>query len=135
MATSKRTYPNDYFAWYNDDARLAIVARVLSTDSTTTVDDIFDTYVDDSIDSGNDILRIHYHSKYIEVSSLTHNLTTNSGLDSGLHPALVDYVKSRLLEDAGDLQRASYFKGKYDKNIKQYPHRKTGVMQLALPKL
>jgi len=132
MATSKRTYPNDYFAWYNDDARLAIVARVLSSDSTTTVDDIFDTFTDTTVDKG---IRIHYHSKYTEVSSLTHNLTTNSGLDSGLHPALIDYVKSRLLEDAGDLQRASYFKGKYDKNIKQYPHRKTGVRQLAVPKL
>ena len=132
MATSKRTYPNDYFAWYNDDARLAIVSKVLSSDSTTTVDDIYDTYTDSEVSNG---LRIHYHAKYTEVSSLTHNLTTNSGLDSGLHPALIDYVKSRLLEDAGDLQRASYFKGKYDKNIKQYPHRKTGVRQLAVPKL
>ena len=135
MATSKRTYPNDYFAWYNDDARLAIVARVLSTDSTTTVDDIFDTYVDDSIDSGNDILRIHYHSKYIEVSSLTHNLTTNSGLDSGLHPALVDYVKSRLLEDAGDLQRASYFKGKYDKKYKTIPTSKNRCEAVSCTKV
>ena len=37
MATNKRTYPNDYFSWYNDDARLAIVCRTLSSDSTTTV--------------------------------------------------------------------------------------------------
>ena len=27
MATNKRTYPNDYFAWYNDDQRLAIVCE------------------------------------------------------------------------------------------------------------
>ena len=132
MATSKRTYPNDYFAWYNDDNRLAIVSRVLSSDSTTTVDDIFDTFTDTTVTNG---IRIHYHAKYTPVSSLTHNLTTNSGLDSGLHPALIDYVKSRLLEDVGDLQKAAYFKAKYDKIIKQYPHRKTGVRQLAVPKL
>ena len=132
MATSKRTYPNDYFAWYNDDNRLAIVSRVLSSDSTTTVDDIFDTFTDTTVSNG---LRIHYHAKYTQVSTITHNLTTESGLDSGLHQALIDYVKSRLLEDMGDLQKASYFKAKYDKYIKQYPHRKTGVRQLAVPKL
>ena len=33
MATNKRTYPNDYFAWYNDDKRLAIVC--LDTTSTS----------------------------------------------------------------------------------------------------
>ena len=32
MATNKRTYPNDYFAWYNDEDRLAI----LSEDTTAT---------------------------------------------------------------------------------------------------
>ena len=132
MATSKRTYPNDYFAWYNDDNRLAVVSRVLSSDSTTTVDDIFDTFTDTTVSNG---LRIHYHAKYTQVSTITHNLTTESGLDSGLHPALIDYVKSRLLEDMGDLQKAAYFKAKYDKTIKQYPHRKTGVRQLAVPKL
>ena len=35
----------------------------------------------------------------------------------------------------GDLQKAAYFKAKYEKTIKQYPHRKTGVRQLAVPKL
>ena len=32
MATTKRNYPNDYFAWYNDDQRLAIVEKVTSSD-------------------------------------------------------------------------------------------------------
>ena len=27
MAVNKRTYPNSYFAWYNDDQRLAIVCE------------------------------------------------------------------------------------------------------------
>ena len=31
MATNKRTYPNNYFAWYNDDNRLAIVCEDTTT--------------------------------------------------------------------------------------------------------
>ena len=27
MATNKRTYPNDYFAWYNDEDRIAILTE------------------------------------------------------------------------------------------------------------
>ena len=135
MATSKRTYPNDYFAWYNDDNRLAIVSRSLSSDSTTIVDDVFDTHVDDSLGDDNNIIRMHYHSKYTVVSSLTHNLTTESGLDSGLHPSVVCYIKARMFEDAGDLQRAQYFRTMYDKMVKQYPLRKTGVRQLAVPRM
>ena len=34
MATQKRTFPNKYFAWYNDDKRLAVLALDLETDST-----------------------------------------------------------------------------------------------------
>ena len=32
MAVNKRTYPNNYFSWYNDDQRLAS----LSEDTTAT---------------------------------------------------------------------------------------------------
>jgi hypothetical protein len=28
MATNKRTYPNTYFTWYNDDNRLAILLQL-----------------------------------------------------------------------------------------------------------
>ena len=31
--TNKRTYPNNYFAWYNDDNRIAILTEQLSTES------------------------------------------------------------------------------------------------------
>ena len=31
MAIVKRTYPNNYFAWYNDDKRVAILALDTST--------------------------------------------------------------------------------------------------------
>ena len=135
MATTKRNFPNDYFAWYNDDDRLAIVARVLSndvSDSTETSRDKYDTYTDSSVTNG---IRIHYHAKYGQISQITDDLRTDSGVDTSLHPAIIDYVKSRLLEDAGDLQRAGYYKSKYERTIKQYPHRKSGVRALSVPHL
>ena len=134
MAT-KRNYPNNYFAWYNDDNRLAVVARVLTSDvsdSTETIQDKYDTYTGSDVTDG---IRMHYHSKYTSVSLIGDNLTTGAGVDSGLHPAIVDYVKSRILEDTGDLQNSQYFRQKYEMSIKQYPHRKTGVRNLSVPRL
>ena len=135
MSTTKRNFPNDYFAWYNDDDRLAIVSRVLSndvSDSTETTLDKYDTYTDSSVTNG---IRIHFHAKYGQVSQITDDLRADSGVDTSLHPAIIDYVKSRLLEDAGDLQRAAYYKAKYERTIKQYPHRKSGVRVLSVPRL
>ena len=132
---AKRNFPNDYFAWYNDDDRLAIVARVLSndvSDSTETSREKYDTYTDSSVTNG---LRIHYHAKYGQVSQITDDLRADSGVDTSLHPAIIDYIKGRLLEDVGDLQRAAYYRAKYEKTIKQYPHRKSGVRSLAVPHL
>ena len=47
---AKRTYPNDYFAWYNDDQRLAILC--LDTASTTSSERTTEKY-DTFQDSGN----------------------------------------------------------------------------------
>jgi len=132
MATNKRSYPNSYFAWYNDDDRLAIVCKVLSNDTTETVIDKYDTYSGDSVVGG---LRIHTHSKYGTVEEVTDDLKANSGLDTSLHASIIDYIKSRLLEDTGDLQRAAYYRNKYERTIKQYPHRKSGVRSLSVPRL
>jgi len=132
MATNKRSYPNSYFAWYNDDDRLAIVCKVLSNDTTETVIDKYDTYSGNSVAGG---LRIHTHSKYGKVEEVTDDLKANSGLDTSLHASIIDYIKSRLLEDMGDLQRAAYYRNKYERTIKQYPHRKSGVRALSVPRL
>ena len=151
---AKRNFPNDYFAWYNDDDRLAIVCEdsggsycsISGYDNKTdceaaggtwvvagkTATDKYDTYTDSSVTNG---IRIHYHAKYGSVSQITDDLRTDSGLDTSLHSSIIDYVKSRLLEDAGDMQRAMYYKSKYEKTIKQYPHRKSGVRALAVPRL
>ena len=52
MATDKRTYPNSYFSWYNDDDRLAILERVTSTESGETHKEIWDSFQSDGDLSG-----------------------------------------------------------------------------------
>ena len=84
------------------------------------------------IDNG---LRITYTAKYGTIDAQTEDLKTEAGLDSGLHPAVVCYIKSRMFEDSGDVQRAQYFKTMYDKMVKQYPLRKSGVRALSVPRM
>ena len=84
------------------------------------------------IDNG---LRIKYHSKYGTIDAQTEDLKTEAGLDSGLHPMVVCYIKARMFEDAGDMQRAQYFRQMYDKGVHQYPLRKSGVRALAVPRM
>jgi len=209
MATNKRTYPNDYFAWYNDDTRLAIVTQDTTNDSSERTTEKYDSFQgtgdlsgnitetaasstvvitsashglidndrvtisgtttydgnrtitrvndnsfsitdsnsgsDEGAVSGvtwtslfiNDGLRITYHAKYEEVTAASvesnPNLQTGHGVDSGLHPAIVCFVKSRLFEDQGDVERAMYFRKMYEKALKQYPSRRSGVRTLAVP--
>ena len=132
MATNKRTYPNTYFTWYNDDNRVAILTEDTTATSGERTTEKYDTYQGDDVTNG---LRITYHSKYETIDAQTEDLKTTGGLDSGLHPAVVCYIKGRMFEDAGDLQRAQYFRTMYDKMVKQYPLRKTGVRQLAVPRM
>ena len=131
---AKRTYPNDYFAWYNDDKRVAILC--LDTTSTTAeqTKEPYDSYQDADVSNG---LRITYHSKYEDVttSNLTSELNSTHGVDTGMQNALLCYVKARLYEDQGDMQKAQYFRQMYEKSIKQYPSRKSGVRQLSVPRL
>tara|TARA_R100001463_G_scaffold86425_1_gene141308 strand:+ start:865 stop:1263 length:399 start_codon:yes stop_codon:yes gene_type:complete len=132
MATNKRTFPNDYFAWYNDDQRLAIVCEDTASTSGEKTREKYDTYQDADVAAG---IRITYKSKYGTIDAQTEDLKTEAGLDSGLHPAVVCYIKSRMFEDAGDIQRAQYFRAMYDKMVRQYPLRKTGVRTLSVPRL
>ena len=52
-----------------------------------------------------------------------------------MHVSVLCYIKARMFEDAGDLQRAQYFRQMYEKMMKQYPLRKTGVRQLSVPRM
>jgi hypothetical protein len=133
---ANRTYPNDYFAWYNDDKRLAILE--LDTTSTTTGERVTEKY--DTFQSEDDVsagLRITYHSKYttVSTSNLTNELSSTHGVDTGLQACLLYYVKARLFEDQGNLQQAQYFRQMYEREVKRYPSRKSGVRHLAVPRL
>ena len=131
---AKRTYPNSYFAWYNDDKRVAIVCQDITSSSGERKTEKYDTYQDADVSNG---LRITYHSKYetVSTSNLTGEMSSTHGLDSGMQNALVCYIKARMFEDAGDIQRAQYYRQMYEKAIKQYPSRKSGIRTLAVPRI
>ena len=129
---ARRDAPNDYFAWYNDDDRLAIVVRQENSNSSKgTTSGEYDTYLDSSVTNG---IRITLHSKYEAVSNLTDDLEDTCGLDSMMHASILDYVKSRVLEDRGDAQ-AGYFKQKYENSVSKKPTRKSGVRVIVVPVL
>ena len=132
MAVNKRTFPNNYFVYYNDDNSLAILCQDTTSTSAERTSEKFDTYQGDDVTAG---IRITYKSKYGTIDDVTEDLKTTAGLDSGLHPSVLCYIKARMFEDAGDLQRAQYFRAMFDKMIKQYPLRKSGVRTLAVPRL
>ena len=134
-STNKRNYPNDYFAWYNDDDKIAIVTRVLTNDNTSdnsNSSDSYDTYSGSDVSKG---IRIHYHSRYEEAKDVEDDLKKDLGLDVGLHKAVVCYIKYRLFEDGGDLQRAQYYKTMFDRMVIKFPSRKSGVRFLSVPRM
>ena len=130
---AKRDYPSDYFAWYNDDRRVAILELDTISTSGEKTKEKYDTYQSDS-DVANG-LRITYHSKYeaVSTSNLTSQMSTALGIDTGLQECIASYVKARLYEDMGDLQKAQYFRAMYEKELKKYPSRKSGVRALSVP--
>ena len=130
---AKRTYPNNYFAWYNSDDKLAIVCLVTSTDSSAgTTSGEYDTYSDSTVSAG---LRIHYHAKYGEVRDLEDDLYKDIGLDSGMHYSLLCYVRARILEDAGNYEAAQYHRQMFEKTKNEYPMRKSGIRVLSVPRI
>ena len=129
---SKLNYPSDYFVWYNDDDRLAILCVDDSSLPGERTSEKYDTYQGATVENG---IRINFHSKYEELSNITHDLKTNGGLDSALHTAVLCYVKSRLFEDAGDLQKAQYFRQMYELKVKKHRGRRSGVRNLSVTRL
>jgi hypothetical protein len=128
-----RDKPNDYFAWYNDDDRLAIVARQTNTtESKGVVSGEYDTFSDSTVADG---IKMTIHSKYETATALTDDLQTTCGLNEMMHVHVLEYVKSRILEDMGDSDKASFFKRKYDSGVMKKPTRKSGVRVLLVPEL
>jgi len=74
---ASRTYPNDYFAWFNDDQRLAILC--LDTTSTTSGErttEKYDTFQDSGNLSGT-ITDADCSGTTITFTSASHGLATN----------------------------------------------------------
>ena len=102
---AKRDAPNNYFSWYNDDDRIAIVVKQSSSDSSKgTSSGEYDTFLDSTVTDG---LRLVMHAKYEKLGALTDDLQKDAKLDSVMHSFVLDYVKSRLLEDMGKLSPLS----------------------------
>ena len=128
-----RDTPNSYFAWYNDDDRLAIVEQqgsASSSDGTTAGE--YDTYLDSTVTNG---IKITIHSKCEAVSALANDLETVSGLDESMHSYVLDYVKARILEDIGQVEASKYFREKFEDGVEKKPTRKSGVRVLLVPPL
>ena len=132
MATDKRTYPNDYFTWYNDDDRIAVLVLDTTSTSGERTKEKYDSYQGSDVTNG---IRIVFHSKYEEVTAVTNDLKSHAGLDSALHNAVLCYIKARLFEDIGDLEKAQYFRAMYESKIKKYRGRISGVRFLSVPRL
>ena len=129
---AQRDYPNDNFAWYNDEDRLAILTQDTTSTSGESTKEKYDTYQGSDVTNG---IRITFHSKYEELTAVTDNLQSGAGLDSALHSAVVCYVKSRLFEDSGDIQRAQYFRTMFEQKVKKHRGRRSGIRLLSVPRL
>ena len=130
---AKRDNPNDYYAWYNDDDRIAVVElKTNTTDAKGITAGEYDTYTDSTVADG---IKMTIHSKYETATALTDDLQTTCGLNEMMHVHVLEYVKSRILEDHGDLEKAAFFRGKYDSGVMKKPTRKSGVRVLLVPEL
>ena len=130
---AKRDTPNSYFAWYNDDDRLALVVRQESSSSSKgTVSGEYDTFLDSTVSDG---IKLTIHSKYEKLSSVNDDLQSYGKLDSTMHSFVLDYVKSRILEDMGQVEPSQYFRTKFENGVQKKPTRKSGVRVLLVPEL
>jgi len=110
-------------AYYFDDDRIAIVQNNKTTGE-------WDSISEATADGDGERLRVTYHARYGPITSLEQDINTDIGLKYGLHLALIDYVRSRLEEDNGDLQKASFYFGRFTKRVKQFPYRKSAVRSI-----
>ena len=130
-----RQYPNDYFSWFLEGDNLVIVCKRGDDDNSdaTRLDTLtmysYDTYNGNTVEEG---ILITYKGKYshIEDTQLEMDLRDSTGLPEALHQSVLDCVKYRLAEDKGDLQKAMYFKKKFDIFVKKYPYSKDGSRRI-----
>ena len=92
----------------------------------------YDTYTDSTVTDG---VKMTIHSKYETAVNLTDDLQTTCGLNETMHVHVLEYVKSRILEDTGDMDKSTYFKQKYKDGVMKKTTRKSGVRILLVPDL
>ena len=82
MATDKRTYPNDYFAWYNDDDRVAILTQDTTATSGERTREKYDTFQGSG--SSGSITAFANHgttvSGTVKATDADHGLSTNDSI-------------------------------------------------------
>ena len=124
---------------FNDDNLASQSVTVTGTDTFTMTRSTSDSNTNETgsfvslfIDNG---LRYTYHTKYTAVTAQTDDLQSGAGLDSGMHQHLLCYVKARLFEDMGDLEKANYFRQMFEKGVGRYPSRRSGVRSMAVPRI
>ena len=75
---AERTYPNSYFAWFNDDQRLAILSLdTTSTDSSERTTEAYDTFQGDGNLSGTITATSTSAGSSVTVTSASHGLATD----------------------------------------------------------
>ena len=103
--------------WFIDEERVGIVEKNEAEDATGK---IIKEFKSTTISVGMG-LRIRYKANYRPVSKITDDLDTYSNLHESLHPALVCYVKARMYEDLGDIEKSQYFRNMYEVAIRKFP--------------
>ena len=116
---------NSKFGYYIEGNNLGVLYRNQNTGK-------MESYSGEDVQEG---IRLSYTAKYNAVKYFEDNIADNNKVDSGLHVALLDYVKARLEEDMGNADKSMYFKSKYRNKIKSYPHSKKGQRGLKVPNL
>ena len=111
-------------AYYFDDDQIAVIQKNSSSGEWASITSA-------TANADGDRMRIHYHSRYTEITDdtagLEKDINVDIGVKYGLHLALIDYVRARLAEDDGDLQRSNNYYRNFKQKVKQYPYRKSAV--------
>ena len=128
----KKDHIRNNMAYYLDDENIAIIEKDSGEWKSIKTTISPSTEVIDGETFEHHRLNITYHSRYMTVDSLEQDINIDIGLKYGLHLALLDYLRGRLHEDAGDIARSNYYYGKFRERIKKYPYRKSAARGIQL---
>lgn len=110
-------------AYYFDDDQIGIVQRNEESGEWDSISTSVST-------SDGAMLRVHTRARYPNITGLDQDINTDIGLKYGLHLALIDYCRSRLEEDKGDMEKAAYYYARFTSRIKKFPYRRSGVRSI-----